>query len=90
MKIENQASLEKGLKDGISLFLGAGFSILAQNRQGQTLASGLTLRDNLCSHFETPEFQGLGLPEVTQFLNSISPEMLSNFLTNQYTVGTVS
>ena len=37
MNIEEQHTFEAVLKTGISLFLGAGFSVLAKDKQGKDL-----------------------------------------------------
>lgn len=50
MKIANENSLSMALKTGINIFAGAGFSILAKDKQDRTLP----LASNLLAELNNP------------------------------------
>ena len=47
VSIENENNFRSALSKGINLFLGAGFSVLAKNKDGSHLPLGEGLKDEL-------------------------------------------
>jgi hypothetical protein len=64
MQIENQNTLLHAIKNGVNLFLGSGFSILAQNAQRLHLPTGSILAEELCEKFKVSKMAGLQLPQI--------------------------
>ena len=60
MNIELEGLFKDALQKGINLFLGAGFSIYAKNKNNETLPLGKTLANELSEIFKTPKFDDLG------------------------------
>src|SRR4051812_31800372 len=77
MTIELKNVLEDAFKTGINLFLGAGFSVLAKNEDGQNLPLGTELAKDLSRYFKTAS---LDLPKVTQIIESRQKEQLHEYL----------
>jgi hypothetical protein len=68
MEIENRNTFEKYLKEGINLFTGSGFSILAEDRKKRPLPKGDELRQELLSEFKGAP-SALGLPQLCTLLS---------------------
>ena len=86
IKIEEKNTFDKALKNGISLFLGAGFSVLSQDKQGKNLPCGVELLEELKDKF--PKVKAFNdLSKVSTVLEkSIEKEEFSEFLTNRFAV----
>lgn len=87
IQIENQNSFEHALCNGVNLFVGAGFSVLAKDKLGRYLPVGQKLRDELAAHFNKP--QRYELPVLCTIINSTEEQNLTKYLTNRFTVGIV-
>ena len=84
IEIENRNSLEHAFHQGINLFVGAGFSILAKDKTGKALPLGGELADELAEHFGKPKlFQ---LPQLCSILTNTVEESFYEYLTNRFTV----
>lgn len=82
--IYNQNSFVHALQNGVNIFLGAGFSILAKDRNGKLLPLGTQLRDELAERFKKPRFYDL--PQLCSIINNIDEKSLTAYLTNRFTV----
>ena len=84
IEIENNNSLEHAFHQGINLFVGAGFSILAKDRAGKTLPLGRDLANELAEHFGKPKY--FELPQLCSILTSTAEGPFYEYLTNRFTV----
>lgn len=84
IEIENQNSLEHALYQGINLFVGAGFSILAKDETGRALPLGCKLAEELAEYFGKPKYYPL--PQLCSILTSTVEESFYDYLTNRFTV----
>lgn len=86
MRIEHENTFRKALTDGINLFLGAGFSVLAQDADKKPLPVGEQLAGELVSKFGAHDLPGLKLPEICQVLAARQKDGLRDFLRRRFTV----
>jgi tetratricopeptide (TPR) repeat protein len=86
MNIENQHTLQKALAEGINLFLGAGFSVLAKDAAGTALPVGGQLTKELTQEFNLTETDGLSLPQLCTILESEREGQLREYLRQRFTV----
>ena len=84
MKIELKESFEKDFREGLNLFLGAGFSIYAKDKTGSSLPLGLQLCDELISEFKCPKIADLS--KVCTIIDSSDSERLKKFMIERFTV----
>lgn len=89
MEIENESLFKHHLANGINLFLGAGFSVLADGPLGQ-LPVGDTLKNELCKKFLKKDTSLLQLPQVCRQIKSSQKNELNSYLTTRFTVKTFS
>ncbi len=85
MEIENRHSFLTALRNGVNLFLGAGFSILARNSAGSELPLGDALADELARHFSL-RLGKLKLSQVCTILESKQRAALREYLVGRFTV----
>lgn len=85
--IEEKHTFEKALKNGLSLFLGSGFSVLAKDKKKRGLPCGSGLLEELKEVF--PRVSAFNdLSKVSTVLEkSIEKEEFKNYLTNRFSVG---
>lgn len=86
MEVEHQASLLKALSSDCNLFIGAGFSALAKDRQGRSLPVGPMLADELRAEFHVDPHAGLDLPELTTVISVDRAAQLDTYLRDRYRV----
>ena len=84
MNIENEHNFLAGLNSGLHLFLGAGFSIHAQDQAGRHLPIGHELQRELVEEFGVPS--SLGLSQVATLLNSTRRAEFRSFLKTRFSV----
>ena len=84
MQIENEHTFLAGLNEGLHLFLGSGFSVLASDEQGNVLPVGSGLQQELVKLFGVPE--NLGLSQIATLLNSTRKAEFRSFLNTRFTV----
>jgi hypothetical protein len=84
MKIELKETFEKEYKEGINLFLGAGFSIFAKDINGKNLPLGQELCKELVSEFSCPDLNDLS--KVCTIIDSYASEKLRDYLISRFTV----
>lgn len=82
--IENQNSLEHAFHQGVNLFVGAGFSILAKDKSGTKLPLGRELAKELADHFGKPQYYPL--PQLCSILTSTVEGPFYDYLTDRFTV----
>lgn len=85
MKIENKSTFERCLREGINIFTGAGFSLLANDREGRTLPVGDDLRNELLVEFPgTPST--LQLPQLCTLLSRSKKNELDKYIESRFDV----
>jgi len=80
IEIENEGLLSQALREGVNLFLGAGFSIMARNEDNKTLPLGAELKQELIEVFKKQDLSSLSLPQLSQVLYSEQREDFYAFL----------
>jgi len=89
MKFENQQAFEEVVSaEGLNLFLGAGFSVLANNRDDEKLMLGFELKDYLINHFELDKLKSSSLPKIAAHLKRNRKGDFYYLLKKNYTVHT--
>ncbi|MDT7541783.1 MAG: hypothetical protein QOE33_1687 [Acidobacteriota bacterium] len=86
MNIENEYNFRAALRDGINLFLGAGFSVLARDSEGKNLPLGGALTEEMCQAFSLPTNTGLDLGKACTIIESTRRDELRAFLKKRHTV----
>jgi tetratricopeptide (TPR) repeat protein len=84
MEIELQETLEKNLKEGVNLFLGAGFSVYAKDKNDRLLPVGSQLAEELTDKFECPKLTDL--TKVCTIIDSFDSEGLRDYLVERFDV----
>ena len=87
-EVELEATFQRALEDGINIFVGAGFSVLAKNALGQDLPVGDRLRQLLLAEFNLAALSNLDLPQLCTVIESSGRAELREFLTKQFMVST--
>ncbi|KJS11160.1 MAG: hypothetical protein VR67_15595 [Peptococcaceae bacterium BRH_c8a] len=84
-KIQSVNLLKQKIKEGISLFLGSGFSVLASNSEGKKLPVGSALLKELKIKF--PKINKFpDLAKASTVLEANAKQEFYNFLVNRFTV----
>lgn len=87
ISIEHQNTLEHAFRNGINLFVGAGFSTLAKDKEGKNLPIGAKLGKELANHFgKNPNYS---LPQICTILESSSQKEYHDYLVSRFTVNYV-
>lgn len=86
MKIQNQNSFEQALRNGINLFVGSAFSIMAKDSKGRALPTGKGLLKELNEKFGTNQTD---LTRLTTVLEHKKPQELKSYLIERFTVADV-
>lgn len=84
MQITHKNSLEKAFLEGINLFVGAGFSILANDIDGRRLPCGNELRDELAEKFN--KARCFTLPQLSAIIQAKSAIAFDEYLTRRFSV----
>jgi hypothetical protein len=84
MEIEHEFNFKKSITEGINLFLGAGFSVLAHDGEDEALPTGPSLTVELRMKFGLPE--NLDLPQLATILSRTRRVGLRDFLKRRFTV----
>ena len=85
MKIEHEKTFERHLREGINIFTGAGFSLLATDHDGRPLPTGATLKEELCKEFPTAP-KGLDLPKTCACISRSRKNDLEEFIRQRFIV----
>jgi tetratricopeptide (TPR) repeat protein len=86
MKIENEFTFKKALSDGVNLFLGSGFPVLAKSADGRLLPTGRELLIELKEQFPVEYAHKLNLAQLCTILESKAPQEFHNYLHYRFTV----
>lgn len=87
VKIEEKNTFDNALRTGISLFLGAGFSVLAKDMHGANLPCGEDLLEEIKENFpKVSAFNDLN-KAATVLKKSIEREKFKQYLTDRFSVG---
>lgn len=89
MEIESKNTFERVLREGINVFTGAGFSVLASDQNGKTLPIGDGLRKEILKEFPgSPPI--LQLPQLCTLISKSRREDLYRYIRARYEVGDFS
>ncbi|MGM8930093.1 SIR2 family protein [Salinicola halophyticus] len=89
MDIESKSTFERCLVEGINIFTGAGFSLLAKDKQGRSLPIGDQLRQELLSEFPASP-KTLQLPQLCTFISRSKKEDLNKYIKSRFDIGEYS
>ena len=84
LQIENEHSLIQAFKTGVNIFVGAGFSILAKDKNNQNLPLGSELLAELQKKFNKP--LRLSLPQLSTILESSQKTEFYKYLVDRFSV----
>src|ERR1700674_5864103 len=87
MQVENEDLFREALSTGLSVFLGAGFSPLANDQKGRPLPVGDQLKSELMTEFDLTDLQTLDLAQVCAVIESTHKAELRSYLTQRFSVG---
>ena len=82
--VPNENTFLASLRSGINLFAGAGFSVLASDRNGRTLPIGTSLKEELADFFDQTQLNAIELPQAYAVLNSKFSNELRRFLNERF------
>ena len=86
MFIENENTFQASLRNPINLVLGAGFSVLAEDKNGRKLPAGKELANELRANFSLEHLTNLDLPRLCTVIASAHEDELKAYLTDRFTV----
>ena len=87
LKIQNEELFKRTLRDGINLFLGAGFSVLSANREKEALPLVTDLIQKICEHFELTKYKkNKNLGWLSKQVKRKREDEFRGFLKNLYSV----
>jgi len=84
MQIDFKETLEKELNGGMNLFLGAGFSIYAEDKNKVALPVGSQLCDELIKEFSCPDIKDLS--KVCTIIDSYNSDGLKRYLLSRFNI----
>ena len=84
MNIELKELFELALKEGINLFVGSGFSVYANDENGERLPTGAGLCNELSREFSTHNLHDLS--KVCTIIDSFNSEGLKQYLSSRFSV----
>lgn len=87
MNIENEHLFNNALSTGINLFVGAGFSILAKDEDGNRLPLGSELSKELAAMYGKSE--SFSLSQIASILEATDKDGLRRYLNKRFSVKTV-
>ncbi len=90
ISIEHENTFKEVLKNGVNLFIGAGFSLLAKDCDGKVMPIGNQLADELIQEFSLDRLKELSLSQICTILESTKKEALYSFLKKRFSVDNFS
>lgn len=91
LRIDNPHSFAAAIKGGIGLFLGAGFSVLASDRDGKHLPTGKQFKQELVDHLNLDgSQQTLTLPRLATVLTATRRNEFYNYIKRRFLVSNFS
>lgn len=88
MRIENENTFKSALRQGVSLFFGSGFSILAQDGNGRPLPTGETLASELARRFPRHYDRQPDLEQLVTIIEHSQKSALTEYLKQRFAVAT--
>ena len=88
MEIVNENLLLQAFQNGINLFVGAGFSVLAENKDNVKLPTGNQLLADLQTEFKKP-ISKLSLSQLSSVLEATDRVAFYKYLTDRFSVKNV-
>ncbi len=85
VRFDNKNIFENYLKSGINLFLGAGFSVLAKNKENQDMPVGEQLANELKQHFQL--HGDFTLPQLSTILENTRRNDFYAYIKKRFTTG---
>ena len=85
MDIENEDLFLHAISNGINLFLGAGFSVLAKAGD-RALPAGDALKNELIDHFKRQKPSKLSLAQLCQIISSTQRDEFYKYINSRFTV----
>ena len=70
LNIEYENTFKVALSQGVNLFLGSGFSLLAKDRFGRNLPTGNQLRTELINKYNLQNVEKLTLPQISAVIEA--------------------
>lgn len=86
MNIENEYTFRQILAQGINLFIGSGFSILAKDKKNRTLPVGSSLASEIISRFKVPHLSHLSLLQICTIIETTNRDELYSYFRNRFSV----
>ncbi|MGA2352770.1 MAG: SIR2 family protein [Terracidiphilus sp.] len=86
VKIQNENTFLRACAEGLNLFAGSGFSVLAQDYSGRNLPTGSQLQTELITRFSLDSTEDLTLPQLCTIIESERRDELYSFLRERFTV----
>jgi hypothetical protein len=84
--IPNENTFRRALEQGVNLFLGAGFSVLADDRKGRPMPTGSDLKAELVAEFALRDVDGLDLSQIATILQSDQRAEFDQFVRRRFRV----
>lgn len=86
IQIENEHTFKHALTNGLNLFLGSGFSVLARDTDGQQLPTARELKDELAKYFDISYATHLNLTQICTIIEKTRKTELHKYLKKRFTV----
>jgi len=84
--IECENILIQALREGVNLFLGSGFSVLAKDAEGRPLPINIELKKEIVDTFKKDEYAELSVDKISTILKSQSKDKFNEFLKKRFYV----
>lgn len=85
--VETEHSFKRALREGMNLFLGAGFAVNARTKKtGLRLPVGSALANEIREHFSLTSLSSFSLPKLCTFLKQSKRAALNEYLTKRFSV----
>jgi tetratricopeptide (TPR) repeat protein len=88
--VQNENTLREALTSSLNLFVGAGFSVLAKDKEKKPLPVGNALRDELVLKFGIPQYSALPLPKLYTIIAATRRDELREYLKQRFLVADYS
>ncbi len=88
IQIEHENTFRKIFTEGMNLFLGAGFSVLAKDFESRPIPIGRELAHELKSQFNLEGLDALSLPQICTILEAENKQKFHEYLKRRFAVHT--
>jgi ABC-type polar amino acid transport system ATPase subunit len=86
LTIEYENTFKTALSREINLFLGSGFSLLAQDKAGRNLPTGAEFKTELINKFNLKSVDTLTLPQISAILESENKDEFYSYINERFTI----